>query len=145
MNEYGDPNPVPPATANSLPDSTLRQTPIFDFGSYFAPVRGPFPDLTLTNTDGSASTYAQDNRNRILSDTIPALTLPVGANSVTRLDERAGGTRNFNMGIKFENGWPVARLTGSEAFNWYHSDFDYVAYRFTHGLFDEIVNDGNLK
>jgi len=145
VNEYGDPNPVPPSTANSLPDSTLRQTPIFDFGSYFDSVSGPFPDLTLTNTDGSASTYAQANRDRILSDAIPALTLPVGANSVTRLDERAGGTRNFNMQTKFVTGWPAARTTGDEAYKWYHSDFDYVAYPFTHKLFDEIVSDGSLK
>jgi hypothetical protein len=145
VNEYGDPNPVPPSTANSLPDSTLRQTPIFDFGSYFDSVSGPFPDLTLTNTDGTASTYAQANRDRILSDAIPALTLPVGANSVTRLDERAGGTRNFNMQTTFEADWPAERLLLPEGNNWHHSDFDYVAYPFTHRLFDTIVNDGNLK
>jgi alpha-tubulin suppressor-like RCC1 family protein len=143
VNEYGDPNPVPPSTANSLPDSTLQQTPIFDFGSYFDSVNGPFPDLALTNIDGS--TYAQANRDRILSDAIPALTLPVGANSVTYLDDRAGDKRNFNMRNEFETSWPSARSTGSEAFYWYHSDFDYVAYPFTHKLFDEIVNDGNLK
>ena len=145
VNEYGDPNPVPPFTANNLPDSTLRQTPIFDFGSYFDSVSGPFPDLTLTNTDGTASTYAQANRDRILSDAIPALTLPVGANSVTRLDERAGGTRNFNMQTTFEADWPAERLLLPEGNNWHHSDFDYVAYPFTHRLFDTIVNDGNLK
>jgi hypothetical protein len=142
VNEYGDPNPVPPSTANSLPDSTLRQTPIFDFGSYFDSVSGPFPDLALTNTDGSASTYAQVNRDRILSDAIPALTLPVGANFVSSL----GATHNFDMsGPNFESGWPLARSSGSEAFKWYHSDFDYVAYPFTYQLFNKIVTLGNLK
>jgi hypothetical protein len=35
--------------------------------------------------------------------------------------------------------------TDNEAYKWHHSDFDYVAYPFTHKLFDKIVNDGNLK
>ena len=144
VNEYGDPNPVPPSMANSLPDATLQQTPIFDFGSYFDGVDGPFPDLALLDANGS--TYAQANRDRILSDSIPALTLPVGANSVIVLDERGAGKRNFNMQADFENGWPEKRFTSEEQnSNWYHSDFDYVAYAFTHELFDEIVNAGNLK
>jgi len=147
VNEYGDPNPVPPSTANSLPDSTLRRTPIFDFGSYFDPVRGPFPDLTLTNTDGSASTFAQVNRDRILSDAIPALTLPVGANHVDKFAPNNGDDKNFDMQIIFETGWPSARTSADdpERYKWHHSDFDYVAYPFTHSLFDEIVNYGNLK
>jgi hypothetical protein len=147
-NQYGDPNPLPPSTANALSDSTLRQTPIFDFGSYFDSVSGPFPDLTLTNTDGSGSTYAAANRDRILSDAIPALTLPAGANVVSVL----GTTHNLNMsspdGINFsafQNGWPSARSTSDEAFKWYHSDFDYVAYPFTYKLFNQIVNLGSLK
>ena len=32
-----------------------------------------------------------------------------------------------------------------EAYKWHRSDFDYVAYPFTHAMFEEIVNDGNLK
>jgi hypothetical protein len=103
---------------------------------------GP-PDEDLLGEDASA--YAQANRDHILSDAIPALTLPVGANFVSIFDERAGGTRNFNMQTKFENGWPTERSTGNEALKWHHSDFDYVAYPFAHKLFDEIVNDGNLK
>jgi hypothetical protein len=89
------------------------------------------------------STYAQVNRNRILSDAIPALTLPVGANPVDRL----GVDRNVDMSATtFENGWPAARLANNlENNKWHHSDFDYVAYPFTHNLFDEIVNDGSLK
>jgi hypothetical protein len=137
VNEYGDPNPVPPSTANSLPDSTLQQTPVFDFGSYYDQINGSFPDLALTNASGS--TYAQANRDRILSDAIPALTLPVGANFIDRL----GVDRNVNMQTSFETGWPLR--SGDEADKWHHSDFDYVAYPFTHKLFEEIVNNGNLK
>jgi pimeloyl-ACP methyl ester carboxylesterase len=142
VNEYGDPIPVPPSTANSLPASTLQQTPVFNFGSYYDQLYGPFPDLALTNTDASASAYAQAHRDRILSDAIPALTLPVGANFV----ETFGADNNFNMQTSFETGWPTARFTGGERNNnWYHSDFDYVAYPFTYKLFDEIATDGYLK
>jgi hypothetical protein len=141
VNEYGDPSPVPAPIANNLPDSTLRQTPVFDFGSRFDQVAGPFPDLALLGSDGSV--YAQANRDRILSDAIPALTLPVGANPVPAL---TAINRNFDMQKEFESGWPSVRFTsGEKNNNWHHSDFDYVAYPFTHKLFDQIVNNGNLK
>lgn len=146
VNQLGNPDPVPPDTANTLPNSTLQQVPIFTFGSYYDRINGAFPDLTMTNTDGSASTYAQAHHDRILSDAVPALTLPVGANYVAFFDERAADTRNFNVQSKFETGWPIARFTSEEKNNnWHHSDYDCVAYPFAHSLFDEIVSDGNLK
>jgi len=98
----------------------------------------------LLSGDGSA--YAQANRNRILSDAIPALTLPVGANLVARLAPQFMPNKNFNMQEKFENGWPEARLDSiTEGNNWHHSDFVYVAYPFIYKLFDQIVTLGNLK
>jgi hypothetical protein len=100
-------------------------------------------DIVLESSSGSA--YAQAHRDRILSDAIPALTLPAGANSVWNLDERAGGTRNIDMQQTFKTGWPAARSLNNEDKNWHHSDFDYVAYPFTHSLFDEIMHSGNLK
>jgi hypothetical protein len=52
--------------------------------------------------------------------------------------------RNVNMQTTFEiNGWPQRTLV--EMGNWHHSDFDFVAYPFTHLLFDTIVNDANLQ
>jgi hypothetical protein len=144
VNEYGDPSPVPAPIANNLPDSTLRQTPVFDFGSRFDQVAGPFPDLALLGSDGSA--YAQANRDRILSDAIPALTLPVGANYISILDQ-PNPPHNFNMtGSAFQNGWPAERFTsGEKNNNWHHSDFGYVAYPFTYQLFSKIVTLGNLN
>jgi hypothetical protein len=66
-------------------------------------------------------------------------------NFVSLFNDRATDKRNFNMQVEFETGWLTTRSTGDEAYNWHHSDFDYVAYPFVHKLFDEIVNDGNLK
>jgi hypothetical protein len=141
MNSYGDPNPVPPATANSLSNATLQVTPIFSFGSYFDLVSGPFPDLALTNST-SGSAYAQANRNRILADAIPAMSLVAGANPIPRYN--ASG-RNFNMNTpQFQNGWSPSR-TGNEAGKWHHSDFVQMAYTFTYPLFNTFVTTGNLK
>lgn len=54
--------------------------------------------------------------------------------------------QNIDMQGNFETGWPDARLTsGEKNTNWHHSDFDYIAYPFTHSLFDKIVTAGNLK
>jgi len=99
--------------------------------------------LALYSTSGSS--YAKVFRNRLLSDTIPALTLPVGANPLTSLDQ-PGNPHNFNMQSVYENGWPQDRLaSGERNNNWYHSDFQQVAYTFTYKLFNQFVTIGNLK
>ncbi len=135
-------NPLSPSIMNDTASSTLQYQPMFSVGSS---ENGP-PDQDLLGTDGSA--YAQAHRDRILSDAIPALTLPVGANAVTNLDIRAGEQRNFDMQASFETGWPSAKSNISmdpEAYKWHHSDFDYVAYPFTYKLFNQIVIVGNLN
>ena len=143
LNSYNDPQPLPPATANALSNATLQVTPVFTFGSYFDSVSVPFPDWALVGTNGSA--YAQANRNRILSDAIPALSLPAGANPVPRLAPFGQPNKNTDM-MTLENGWPQVRLYSyEENNNWYHSDFHQVAYTFTYKLFNQFVTAGNLK
>ena len=84
-------------------------------------------------------------RNELLAEAIPALSLPVGANPVDRFDYSSVGGINKNIDLKtFKTGWPSAR-SSTEDQKWHHSDFDYVAYPFTHSLFAEIVEDTNLK
>jgi pimeloyl-ACP methyl ester carboxylesterase len=137
-NLYGN-TLIPPSasTVNALTTLQLQANPVFDV-SYDGPA--------LYGTNGSA--YAQIYRNRILSDAIPALTLPVGANPVTSIDQPAN-PHNFDMQADYENGWPQGynpRAVGASApGEWHHSDFKVVAYTYTHGLFDKIVTLGNLK
>lgn len=102
----------------------------------------------MFTTSSSGSAYAQTNRNRILSDAIPAVTLPIGANPVTDPGILAG---NFDMQNLYENGWPLGRGAplyppGTTAFGeWHHSDIRIVAYTFTYQSFNKIVTTGNLK
>ena len=97
-------------------------------------------DTALFGTSGS--TYAQAHRNRILSDAIPALTLPVGANPVTGAGIVAGNTDMQTL----ENNWPAVRMQNNTELNkWHHSDCRQVAYTFTYQLFDNIVTMGELQ
>jgi hypothetical protein len=126
---------MPNSQAELLSVSQLQTNAFFDFSS-----DSDTADLALLSSGGNA--YAQANRDRILSDAIPALTKVAGANPVLIL----GSTHNFNMSTNtFENGWPEVRTTTTEGINWHHSDFDYVAYPFTHGLFDQIITLGKLN
>ena len=108
-------------------------------------------DTALFTTSSSGSAYAQANRNRILSDAIPAVTLPLGANYDTNLDLEFSDTRSFDMQTLYENGWPQGRGPaqypfGTTAFGeWHHSDIRVVAYTSTYHLFDKLVTTGNVK
>jgi hypothetical protein len=133
---------LPYTQANALPDSQLRTNAFFDFvSSSFS------ADSALYGA--SASTYAAANRNRILADAIPALTLPIGANPVPVLTPQNGPDQNFDMQALFENGWPSGRPQrqfGAVApGEWHHSDIREVAYTFTYPLFNKMVILGGLK
>jgi hypothetical protein len=137
------------AQANALQSSQLKTNAFFNFGSpsgSFVPFNN---DLALQSSSGSS--YAQANRNRILSDAIPCLTLPVGANHVGRLAPSGQPDQNFDMQTVYENGWPLGRhqpqypIGTTAAGEWHHSDVRAVAYTFTYPLFNQMVTVGNLK
>ena len=134
---------VPVVSANSTaytPNSMLPQHPFFDF-SRAALVGSTHPDLALTNA-ATGSAYAAANRNRILADAIPAMSLVAGANPVTILNQ-PGNSHNFDM-MTLKNNWSQGR-TGDESGKWHHSDFVQMAYTFTYKLFNQFVTTGNLK
>jgi hypothetical protein len=133
-----------PDQAALLSTNQLQTNAFFDVTSY----NFGSNDLALFGANGSG--YAFTNQTRILSDTIPALTLPVGANAVPTLSPPISPIqRNFDMQTTFENGWPADRGPlnyGATAFGeWHHSDFQKVAYTFTYKLYEAIVEDGNLQ
>jgi hypothetical protein len=130
-----------PVQAANLPVSELQTNAFFDWSSFTFTA-----DLALYGSGGSA--YATNNQSRILSDAVPSLTEPVGANPVPALD---ADSRNFDMQLLYENGWPYDRGTAQYPPNtpavgeWHHSDFRVVAYTYTYKLFNEFVEIGNLK
>jgi hypothetical protein len=129
-----------PPHAAQIPASALQTNAFFDFNSN----KGPWPDGALETSVGPQ--YAQAHRYSILANAIPAVTLPVGANTVTNLNIRAGATRNFNMQTLYENGWPADRMENlNETNNWHHSDFRQVPYTFTYRLFTNFVSTANIK
>jgi Alpha/beta hydrolase of unknown function (DUF900) len=134
------------AQADALPDSELQTNAFFDFTS------PTFSSDSYLEEPLLGDYYAQQNRDRILSDAIPALSLPVGANPVPRLEPPENPTQNnFDMQSQLENGWPAGRHAPqwppgtTAAGEWHHSDFHQVAYTFTYPLFNEMVTLGNLK
>ena len=137
-----------PASANVLPASQLQTNSFFTFASTLSEFGSLDGDLALLNP-ASGSAYAAANRNRILSDAIPAMSLVAGANPVTILNQ-PGQPHNFDM-MTFENGWPAGRgpavyPPGTTApGEWHHSDFVNVAYPFTYKLFNQFATLGNLK
>ena len=136
------------SSAAALPNSELQTNAFFDFTSEYNGVGFFTADLALYGSSGSS--YAHANQNRILSDAIPCLTLPVGANVVPRLEPPASPFQmNFDMQANYENGWPLgrpARTAGAVAAGeWHHSDNRAVAYTFTYKLFNQMVTVGNLK
>jgi hypothetical protein len=137
-----------PAAAALLPAAELQTNAFWDVTDFIG--QTPFnwtQDLNLYGSIGSG--YAKLYRNRLLSDAIPALTLPVGANSVSKLTPFGQPNRNFDMQSVYENGWPAGRpqlqVGNPAAGEWHHSDFQQVAYTFTYKLFDQFVTIGNLK
>jgi hypothetical protein len=122
--------PMPTNQAALLTTSQLQTNAFFDMSV----------DTALFTNSSSGSSYAQANRNRILSDAIPAMSQVAGANEVPRFTI---SDHNINM-MTLKNGWSLSRI-GGETGMWHHSDFVQMAYTFTHGLFDTFVTTGNLK
>jgi hypothetical protein len=138
-----------PSAASTLTPAQLQTNAFFDVTDFIGQI--PFDwtqDLNLYTTAGSG--YAKLYRNRLLSDTIPALSLPVGANSLPKLSPPRNPTENnFDMQSVYENGWPSGRppqkVGATATGEWWHSDFQQVAYTFTYKLFNQFVTVGNLK
>ena len=121
--------------AAALSNAQLQTNAFFDFSA-----TNFTPDLVLESSTGS--TYAHVYRNRILSDTIPAITLPLGANPAPSTSSVAD---NYDMQGLYETGWPAGFRSGAEADKWYHSDIRVVAYPYTHSVFDKFISLGGLK
>ena len=75
---------------------------------------------------------AQTELNKVMSDAIPATSFAAGANDMGR------GLKSYNMHDYMVTSWPRKDSDGKSV--WYHSDIKDVAYYFTHGLFEKVMN-----
>ena len=86
---------------------------------------------------------AAAHASQLLAEAFPALTLPAGANPVTRL----GTQRNYNMPALFITDplkWPDEEEFANLP-QWKHTDVRGAAYSHLYRLVDKLVEIGGLK
>jgi hypothetical protein len=119
-------DPIPILEANLISDSALTTKPFFKKGVLIDSLLG-----------AGGSDFAQTNRDRMLSESFPALTSAVGTNSVNNFD-----ARNADMQLTYKTDimqWP----RGANG-PWLHSDAKDVAYIHVYKLFKKFVDEGGL-
>jgi pimeloyl-ACP methyl ester carboxylesterase len=116
----------------NISNEELLSQPFFDDGGVGEPLY-----------HNSGSSYAFEYQPKLLAQMIPALSLPVGANEVTKF----GSTRNFNMDTVgddgFKNGW--GRSGSDYGQRWLHSDIRDMSYFYVYKVFDKFAREGGLK
>jgi pimeloyl-ACP methyl ester carboxylesterase len=125
--------PISYDDANKILDSALIAKPFFK--------RGGLIESLLT---AGASDFALTNKNRLLSESFPALTSAVGTNEVRSItvgnnidmQDADSGFQTKKNGI---TKWP------RESGLWLHSDVKDVAYVYTYGIYIDLVDRGGLK
>ena len=99
--------------------------------------------FTETEGDGTvASNYANDHRNLLLAEMIPATTLATGSNPLLELNLLG---RNFDMPSQFltdPTEWPNKDDNGDP--QWLHSDIREVSYLFQYKVYDKFVELSGL-
>ncbi|HEY5893494.1 MAG TPA: hypothetical protein VIT91_09705 [Chthoniobacterales bacterium] len=125
----GNPHFPEPDETWQLTNPKLRGMPFFDDN---------YP-TDLYGSDGSS--YATQNRNTLLSEMIPALSLAVGGNPVSGYSLQ----NNIDMQDQMHLGWPAGRTSNDDPVAWWHGDLKDVSYTYVFLLFDKWVELGGLK
>lgn len=138
------------AEIGNVSNSVLRRHPVFEPGwgvvknqeqqeipvSNVSPVDGApswIYDL-YGATSGSTMLASAANRAQLLAEAIPALSLPIGSNETTALEDR-----NYNLPVRFADlGWP--RSTKDGVREWRHSDIREIAYLYQSRFWDTLVS-----
>lgn len=97
-------------------------------------------DVALLQDYPIGSDYAKANRDRLLAEAIPALSLAVGRNKVAAFDEALPKTiRNIDMNLSLKNSWPAYRVDVKKSNDWWHSDIMVIAYPYIYSLFNKLT------
>jgi len=138
-----------PEEIGTVSDAVLRRHPVFEPGwgeiggqqqentvSNVSPVDGaPSWIFNLYSAQGSALSADATNRSRLLSEAIPALTQPAGANYTSAFVT----AKNHNMPAEYADkaNWPDIKVGDIPV--WKHGYFREMAYCYIYGLYDEFV------
>jgi hypothetical protein len=124
---WGAYNANNPSERNVNTDATYFTGPIWILGLY-----DPVGGNTIAADPAKAA--------QLLAEATPALSLPVGANRTSRLEEK-----NFNMPTQFANSahWPRDKQQGTDIPFWYHSDMGQIAYPYIYKLYNQLVSITN--
>jgi len=89
---------------------------------------------------GSAVASNMLQRDQLLAEAIPALSLPVGAHQCFNIPSN----KQFDMAQVFanQNNWPRS-VNDSGIPNWHHSDMDQIAYPYLYPLYNQLVSISN--
>lgn len=98
-----------------------------------------YPGTQMDNRNAT-----QDNIWFALAEYVPAISSPVGGNSVGNdVAENIDMNDDSNDGILRPNGW--GRNSGVYGTSWFHSDMKDMAYFYVYPLYDGLKTKGNLK
>ncbi len=121
--------PMRIADADALTDEELRAMPFFQFNT---------ADATALLDPNTGSQYAMLNRDRLLSESFPALTYPAGRNRVEYFDVSGGINIDMQTSFKTKKNtcpdticWPTERDQPA----WRHSDVREVGFLYMYPLF----------
>ena len=123
-----DVSPLYVRGVNAIPTWVLRQQPVF---------RRDVPTWLVGPND-----LTQEQINEMLAMGIPALSPALGTVAIT---SGFGANRQVNLNFEDDfkpNGWPTRVTFGQD---WMHNDIRNVAYFYNYKLFDNIVENGDLK
>jgi hypothetical protein len=126
---------IPYSRANLISDSALTTIPFFQRGGLVEPL------LALGGSD-----FAKSNRNRMLAESFPALTLAVGMSDVSSIAE----DQNYNIqdiqkGFRTKKNNVVQWWPGGVNAPWLHGHYREVAFLYTYELFLKFVSIGGLE
>jgi hypothetical protein len=113
--------------ANSIPWEQLKTRPFFDWG-WASP---------LTEPEGSS--WAAANRDQLLAQAIPAMTVAAGGPGGGKMIKNLLQKNVINMQGRFPNDWPEERKAKGDL-RWKHSDLRNVSYLYIYKIFNGMLN-----
>ena len=103
------------------------------------------PVFSVTGTQLNNRDATQDGIYRALAEHVPAISSPVGGNSVGNdVTENIDMNDDSNDGILRPNGWGRS-FANKYKLDWQHSDMKDMAFFYVYPLYDQVTTKGALR